>query len=166
MLGRYLVASIKFVGAFLRAYDTDGGKSEKGFPLLQEWQSNSPYEKYLRVSEQKEGPYCCGLIFEFGREKAELILLQEGQYQIGPRMNDDIVTSFSDISKPSLKLEVSIEGCFLSSEAEEIAINSSRTKEALLIDQDYCAYAGARFYFLELEAIKENKNESQIPQAS
>jgi hypothetical protein len=161
MIFRLVRAIISSVRAFVRAYDSEAGKSAEGFPLLSEWKGEDPYQNFLvKTPARLAAKPVAVLIFEAGRDKGESISLATGSYRLGARLDYEIVAREQERGAKCLVLEVSEQAVLAKVEDGQFFVNGHAVSSAQLVDQDECEYNGMRFFFLEaMNLVLESTDE-------
>ncbi len=136
---------------FFKAYD-QVSKVVDGFPILKGWnQNDNIYQKLYNSVKKKsiESPIC-SLLFEELDRSDNLVLLSEGEYQVGNHCHSDIVVTSSAPVDRSVILVVShlkvTYDCI--DEVTKSAVNGVSGGNFELIEQDRCQFNNIRFTYL------------------
>lgn len=150
MILRFLKAITAWIYAFVRAYDSEGGRSPEGFPLLLEWNGQNPYLHFMTARQKTPAADVkAALIFESGREKGECLYLPCGNFRLGSRLDYELIAREKEKGQPCLELEIAADAVFAKVENSKFFVNGHAVSSAQLVDQDECEYNGIRFFYLE-----------------
>ncbi|TVQ78290.1 MAG: hypothetical protein EA369_07425 [Bradymonadales bacterium] len=167
MIFRFFKALWASLVAFVRPYDSEGGKNQRGMPLLSEWKHHDPYQAFFKSPGLKsKGQACAALIFESGRGKGEMIQLPAGRFRLGACLDQEIVVRETARDCESFSLEVSSEVVTAQAEKGDFKVNGHKLSFARLVDQDECEFNGVRFFFLEIQSTElESDDEILLKEA-